>query len=153
MVCDLISWQPWHFLFDSTGNSPFHWYEDLTTKSFVFAFLTGRLLSRSESSPVPSCGSEFAYMIPPENITTDPSHTCASSSRFHYWSENFIPVPFRPLGGTRRFPKSTPTWRPQPCHPVGRGMKRKSMRFFMNAIWDKVITAWNWRECSNANTQ
>lgn len=70
-MTESLSWQPWHFLFDSTGNSPFPWYENLTNKLFVFAFLPGQLLSRSESSPVPSCGSEFAYMIPPENITPD----------------------------------------------------------------------------------
>ena len=50
----------------------------------------GRLLHRGEFTPVPSRGSVFVYMIPPQ-ISAGASHTEVSSPQF-YQSEDFTPV-------------------------------------------------------------
>ena len=58
----------------------------------VFVFLggvymiRGRLSSRCEFTPFPSCGSVFVYMIPKQNVMP------ASSPRFLCRSEIFIPA-------------------------------------------------------------
>lgn len=50
-----------------------------------------RLSSQGEFTPVPSCGSEFVYKIPPENVTRNESHW-HEFTRFLNRSEDFIPV-------------------------------------------------------------
>ena len=41
--------------------------------------IPGRLSSRSEFTPVPSCGFAFVYMVPPESVITVRGHFAFST--------------------------------------------------------------------------
>ena len=53
--------------------------------------ITGRLSSRREFTPVPSCGSVFVYMIPKQNVMPARVHpgSCAEA-RFSSRHKNFF---------------------------------------------------------------